>query len=146
MPLFGPELLAITEESLSDDCYDHPKLLRLADMRYEPRPILVSAALLPDPDRFCGKGRFGAHNIYDNRPVPGSFKSEETIFGTFFSAGVRAYDIRNPFRPEELGYLIPEAPPGLPAIQLNDLHVDENGLIYAIDRIKGGLYVIEFTP
>ena len=145
-PLFGPELLAITDESLTDDCADHPKLLRFADMRYEPRPTLISSAPLPDKEPFCGKGRFGAHNIYDNPPVAGSWRSEEIIIGCFFSAGVRAFDIRNPLQPKEIGHIIPEAPDGMPAIQMNDLHIDENGIIYAIDRVKGGLYVIEFTP
>ena len=26
---------------------------------------------------------------------------------------------------------------------MNDVYVDENGLIYAIDRVKGGLYILE---
>ena len=143
MPIFSKNLLAITEESLTDDCLDHPKLLRFADMSFEPNLQLVSSAPLPDKDRFCGKGRFGAHNIYDNPPVPGSWISEDIIVGCFFSAGVRAFDIRNPMRPEEIAYLIPDAPEGLPAIQMNDLHIDENGTIFAIDRVKGGLYVME---
>jgi hypothetical protein len=144
MPLFGPQLLAITEESLTEDCYDHPKMLRFADISYEPKPLMISAAPLPDKEPYCGKGRFGAHNIYDNPPVAGSWASEEIIVGCFFSVGIRAYDIRNPYRPEEIGYLIPETPDGIPAIQMNDLHIDENAMIYAIDRAQAGLYVVEW--
>ena len=29
------------------------------------------------------------------------------VFVTFFNAGVRAIDIRNPYRPREVGYFIP---------------------------------------
>jgi hypothetical protein len=46
-----------------------------------------------------------------------------------------------------VGYYIPPTPPGsrLDAIQMNDVYVDENRLIYAIDRISGGVYILELT-
>jgi hypothetical protein len=28
---------------------------------------------------------------------------------------------------------------------MNDVYVDENRLIYAIDRLSGGLYILELT-
>ena len=30
-------------------------------------------------------------------------------------------------------------------ININDVYVDENGLVYAIDRFKGGLYILELN-
>ena len=47
----------------------------------------------------------------------------------------------------EIGYLIPQAPPqnAMHTIQINDVYVDENGLIYANDRFTGGLYIIRYT-
>jgi hypothetical protein len=30
-------------------------------------------------------------------------------------------------------------------VQVNDLYVDENRMIYAVDRWAGGLYVLEMT-
>jgi hypothetical protein len=30
-------------------------------------------------------------------------------------------------------------------IQINDVYVDENGLIYANDRDMGGLYILRYT-
>ena len=69
------------------------------------------------------------------------------IFGAFFNGGVRIYDVSNPYHPDEVGYYVPGAPPGssLGAIQMNDVYVDENRLIYAIDRMSGGLYILELT-
>jgi len=69
------------------------------------------------------------------------------IFGAFFNGGVRIYDVSNPYHPDEVGYYVPDAPPGssLGAIQMNDVYVDENRLIYAIDRMSGGLYILELT-
>ena len=30
-------------------------------------------------------------------------------------------------------------------VNINDVYWDEKGLIYAIDRFKGGMYVLELT-
>jgi hypothetical protein len=67
------------------------------------------------------------------------------IFGTYFNGGVRVHDISDPFQPKEVAYFVPEAPKGTPsgAIQINDVYVDENEIVYAADRFTGGLYVLE---
>ena len=88
--------------------------------------------------------RFGAHNLHENRP--GSYRSERLIFATYFSAGVRVYDLADPAHPAEVAHWVPEPPPGQAAAQLNDLFVDESGLIWATDRIGGGLYVLAPEP
>jgi len=61
--------------------------------------------------------------------------------------GVRVFDLRDPYRVEELAYFVPKTPPGshLPSTQVNDVFVDERGLIYAVERIAGGLYILEYT-
>jgi hypothetical protein len=90
-------------------------------------------------------GRFGAHNLHANPPVPGAWKSQNIVVGTFFNAGVRAYDIRNAFAPREIAYYVPAAPDGSPVgtVQLNDVLVDDRGVLYTVDRHIGGLYVLE---
>ena len=40
---------------------------------------------------------------------------------------------------------MPQTPPGAEAIQMNDVYVDERGLIYAADRDKGGVYILEMA-
>jgi hypothetical protein len=67
------------------------------------------------------------------------------ILGTFFNGGVRAFDLSNPFRPEEVAHFVPSAPRGSPrnAVQLNDVFVDERGIVYTVDRFTGGLYILE---
>ena len=69
------------------------------------------------------------------------------MVGTFFNGGVRAFDTSNPYQPQEVGYFVPGAPKLSPkgAVQINDVWVDEKGLVYAVDRFGGGLYVIEMT-
>ena len=57
---------------------------------------------------------------------------------------MRVYDISDPENVVEEGWCIPEAPPGRASIQMNDLTVTEDGLIWATDRFTGGLYVMTF--
>ena len=87
----------------------------------------------------------GAHNLHENDPTDVAWRSDDVVIGAFFNGGVRAYDVRDPFRPRELGHLVPEAPSGSPAgaAQINDVFVDERRIVYAVDRFAGGLYVIE---
>jgi hypothetical protein len=68
------------------------------------------------------------------------------VFGSFFNAGVRAYDVRNPFQPQEVAAFVPPAPPGskVGAIQINDVYVTSDGIVYAADRSCGGLYILQF--
>ena len=63
----------------------------------------------------------------------------------WFSAGVRVYDISDPFRPQEIAAFLPETPPGQRGCRISDLFVDDRGLIYALDRANGGLYVLEYS-
>ena len=147
LPLFDRDLILVTDECVRDNGEDWPKLTWVVDARDETNLVPISTFPMPPVDEFAIRGgRFGAHNLHENRPGP-AFRSSEIIFGAYFNAGVRVHDIRDPFRPEEIAYYIPEAPHGsrAPSAQINDVYVDENQLIYAVDRFAGGLYVLELT-
>jgi hypothetical protein len=148
-PLPSRDLLVVAEESVMQACADAPKLLRLVDISDETRPRFRAEFPLPaNRDELCGRGgRFGAHNVHEIMPLPGCGVSERFVIGTFFAGGVRLYDIGDADRPTEIAYYIPETPPGSPAgaVQLNDVYVDERGLIYTVDRHRGGLYILEYT-
>jgi hypothetical protein len=148
LPLFERGLLAVTDEAIEDYCADHPKLLWLMDGSTETNVVPISTAPMPPADEFCRRGgRFGAHNLHENDPSPTSWKSEDYLVGAFFNAGVRVYDIRNPFRPEEVACFVPAPPERSPAgaVQINDVFVDERAVVYAIDRFTGGLYTLELS-
>ena len=53
--------------------------------------------------------------------------------------------IRDSYQPELIAYFVPPAPENsrVPAIQMNEVYADENGIVYAGDRWAGGLYVME---
>ena len=143
LPLFDRDLLVVTDEAVTEDCRDHPKLTWVVDLRDETNPVIIATCPLPAAEEYCSRpGRFGAHNIHDNQPVPTSWQSSQYIVGAYFNAGVRVHDLADPFRPEEVAFYVPEGD-AEQGININDVYVDERGLVYAIDRTGGGLFVLE---
>jgi hypothetical protein len=154
-PLFGRGLATVSDEAVKENCGDAPKLVWLVDIREEKNPVIIGTAPLPEnAGAFCARGgRFGAHNLHPNFPSSTSAQLKNTFVGSFFNAGVRIYrlvDVPVPNAPpqiKEIGFFVPPPPPGNPThtIQINHAIVDEKGLIYATDRISGGIYVLKYT-
>ena len=146
LPLFERGLLLVTDECVQKDGADWPKLVWVLDARDEKN--LVSIGTLPvsgvKPNLHRG-GRCGAHNLHENPPAKGVWRSEDIVLGTFFNAGVRAYDVRDPYEPKEIAAFVPPAPEGSPVgtAQINDVLVDDRGVVFAVDRHSGGLYCLE---
>jgi hypothetical protein len=146
LPLFSRNVLVVTDESTQDGGADWPKLAWVLDARCESQPVSISTLPLPKVETFGKRGgRFGAHNLHENYPSPVAFRSDDIVIGTFFNGGVRAYDVTNPYQPQEIAYFVPGAPKLSPAgaIQLNDVFVDDRGIVFTVDRFKGGLYALE---
>jgi hypothetical protein len=146
LPLFERDLLVVTDESIQDDGADWPKLVWLLDVRDERNPVSVATLPAPGVKQFIHQGgRCGAHNLHENPPGEGAWRSNDVVLGTFFNAGVRAYDVRDPHAPQEIAYYVPPAPAGAPAgtVQINDVFVDDRGVVFAVDRHAGGLYALE---
>ena len=146
LPLFERQLFVVTDESVVDDGADWPKLvwMRRRPRRDQPRADrhLPAAALR----RIRAPAAAGSAPIICTRTCrcrPPSVR--DLIFGTWFNGGLRVYDLSDPYRPAKSGYFVPPAPEGSPAgaIQLNDVFVDERGIVYTVDRHVGGLYILE---
>lgn len=145
MPLLDRDLLVVTDESIRDNAKDWPKLTWVVDAREETNLVPISTLPMPPVAEFGHRGgRYGSHNLHENRPGP-AYRSDTIIFATFFNAGIRVYDLIDPYRPEEIAYFIPEPPEGsrAGAVQINDCYVDENRIVYCVDRFSGGLYILE---
>jgi hypothetical protein len=126
------------------------KRIWLIDVRDDRQPVIISSFPEPKPPEsapigsfFDLGGRFGPHNCHEN--YAHGFVSETLIFSTYFNGGLRATDISNQDRPEEVGYFVPPPVPGQDACQINDVYVDKDKLVYITDRIKGGIYILEYT-
>ena len=74
--------------------------------------------------------RFGAHQFQER--VAGT-----RLYCTWFSGGLRMFDIARPTAPEEIGWYIPEPVSGHTAPLSNDVFVDASGLVHLIDRDNG---------
>ena len=140
MPLPSRSLVVVTDEAVKDRCEEEQKLVRILDVSDATHLRVVGTCPPPQGD-FCDRGlRFGPHNLHENRH--GSYMSESLIFVTYFNAGLRVYDIGDPAEPVEIAYWVPEAAPGQPTTQINDLFVGNDGTIFVTDRVGGGLYVL----
>jgi hypothetical protein len=106
---------------------------------------------------FCDRGgRFGAHA--SNESFTPVFYGK-LVFVSWFNAGVRAIDIRDPFSPREAAFYIPATTANTDercatiggreicqvAVQTNNVEVDDRGLIYIVDRANTGLHILELT-
>ena len=154
-PLWGRGLAVVSDEATQEHCGDGAKLIWLVDIREETNPVIVGTAPLPEnAAALCTRGgRFGAHNLQPAFPDGLSAQLNNTFVGSFFNGGVRIYRLLDaplagaPPQIKELAYFIPAAAPGNTngTSQINHIIVDETGLIYAADRISGGLYILRYT-
>lgn len=144
------DLLVVVDEAVLDDYEDGFKPIWLFDLREPTNPVSISTFPTPqDADYRHKGGHYGPHNIHENRPD--AFVSSSTIFATMQNAGLRVYDIRDPYRPEEVAAFVPPKPqrlidarPNRPlVIQSCDVYVDQAGLVYTNDY-NGGLFILEY--
>ena len=157
---FGAErdMVMIVDESLVNECGagESRQMVWFVDATIEKFPMVVSN-YTPAARDFCQRGgRFGAHSSNESM-APVFFG--KLAFVTFFNAGVRAIDIRNPYAPKEAGYFIPAITEATDkrcvkvndqerckiAIQSNNVETDDRGYIYVVDRANTGLHILELT-
>ncbi|HZP95687.1 MAG TPA: hypothetical protein VFC31_05030 [Candidatus Limnocylindria bacterium] len=140
LPLGDRKLLVVTDEAIEPDCQGAPKNVHLVDVSDERRPREISRFPVPEGD-YCRRGlRFGPHNVHENRT--GTFQSDRIVYVTYFNAGLRVYDTTDPLHVREIAAYVPEPPPGQRAIQLNDVLVTSDRLVFVTDRVRGGLYIL----
>ena len=152
------DFVAIVDESLVNECTEARQMLWIADITNEARPMGVASWTVPEASgNFCARGgRFGTHSSNENM-TPIYYK--RVLFLAHFNAGVRAIDIRDPYRPTEIAYYIPGVTANTEsrcvkidgadrcktAIQTNNVEVDDRGYIYAVDRANTGLHILALT-
>jgi hypothetical protein len=150
LPLPERSLLVVADEATTVNCANGVPRIWVVDIRRPESPVPISTLPLPREVDYCSKGgKFGPHNLHENRP--GSFQSADIVFATYLNAGVRAYDLRDPFQPTEVAHYVPPPParmldsrPNAPAVvQSGDLFVDKEGLIYLTDP-NAGLHILQF--
>jgi hypothetical protein len=145
------DFVVLVSESFANACQeDAHDMVFMVDITDETRPFPVANYQVPESEgQFCQRGgRFGAHSLNCSFN-PAFYK--KLIVVSYFNAGGRAVDIRDPFHPVEVGFFIPTVTDkttwrdGRQAIQTNNVEMDHRGYIYPADRANTGLHIIRLT-
>ena len=154
------DFVAVVSEETDNECTGPRHLTYFVDVTDEGRPqgqsnhqVLASSS----PFNFCERGgRFGPHSTNENFGHP---FYQKIVFIAYFAGGVRAVDYRDPFRPNEVGFFIPDITANTdlrcatingvldcpPSIQTNNVDTDERGFIYIVDRANTGAHILQLT-
>ncbi|WP_005031323.1 LVIVD repeat-containing protein [Holophaga foetida] len=184
LPLGGRPYAVVTTEgervhyfaNSDDTIYGHFKqiksqamnmigLVELTDLK---NPSLVSVFPYPEVPEGYPHGTnfnivdgvrvpFGPHNIFDAFGPEVYEKRDDRVYCSHFNAGLRIYDVQDPFVPKEIAYFIPPDPEkflfnspegnlfrGPLVAHAEDVVVDDRGYIY-VDTSHDGLYVLRCT-
>jgi hypothetical protein len=153
------DFVVIVDESTHNECTEEARqMVFFVDVAVETRPFAVANYQVREADgAFCARGgRFGSHASHENF-TPIYYK--RIMFFSWFNAGVRAVDIRDPYQPREVASYIPattektdrrcvktaEGERCKIAIQTNNVEVDDRGLIYSVDRANTGMHILELA-
>src|SRR5262245_26311778 len=100
------DFVVLVNEQILNECLEARQMVFIVDITDEKVPFSVANFNVPEshPDSsggFCARGgRFGAHASNENQPP---MYARKYVFVSWFNAGVRAIDIRDPYNPREAG-------------------------------------------
>jgi len=153
------DIVMIVDEQILNECQEPRQMVWFVDVTIEAHPMVISNFQVPEESgHFCDRGgRFGSHSSNESM-APIFYK--KVVFITYFNAGVRAVDVRDPYHPKEIGYFIPAITEATDkrcikvdgkdrckvAIQSNNVETDDRGYIYVVDRANTGMHILELTP
>ena len=152
------DIVLIVDEQIRNECQEPRQLAWFVDVTIEAHPMVISNFQVPaESGHFCSRGgRFGTHASNESM-APIFYK--KIAFLSYFNAGVRAVDVRDPFRPKEIGFFVPAITAATDkrcvklngqdtckvAIQTNNVETDDRGYIYIVDRANTGMHILELT-
>lgn len=176
LPLPGRDLCVVTNEGERFQFFEPGSIkqaqamnnIHMVDVSDPSQPTLIAEFPYPEvPKDFpypnfnvmnlgC-QGPFGPHNLHE--PMDGKPWLEQRgdrVYCCYFAAGLRIYDVSDPYYIKEIAYFIPPNPnktpeesffPGFPGPRnatTEDLIVDDRGLII-ITALDDGFYILKRT-
>jgi hypothetical protein len=111
-------------------------------------PLPAPSPGLPYASYYDKGGRFGPHNQHHHQGNPDHASDPNTVLLTYFNAGLRRYDVTDPYVPRETGCFVPDDPrerrgpkPTDLVTQFEDVLVDDRGIVFCSDK-NHGLFVL----
>jgi len=107
------DIVVVVSEATAHFCSEFRHLTFLTDVSDRPgvpgvagRPQVISTAQVPASEGgFCDRGgRFGPHATNEEFGPP---FYQKIVFVSYFNAGVRAFDVRDPYNPQDVVFFIP---------------------------------------
>lgn len=158
LPLPRRSLALVNDEAINEHGDENLNLAGLMDLHNEEEPRLVAVFPQPVPPEesgltnfFAKGGRFGPHNQHHPNHQTCLEDRDDIAYLTYFNAGLRVYDIRNPRTPKEIAYFIPPDPtqrigtkPSQLVAQSEDVLVDRRGFIYLTHKNQG-IHILRLT-
>jgi len=152
------DIVMIVDEQIRNACQEPRQMAWFVDVTIEAHPMIISNFQVSEASGdFCSRGgRFGTHASNESM-APIFYK--KVVFLSYFNAGVRAVDIRDPYHPKQIGYFIPSITETTDkrcttingqdnckvAIQTNNVETDDRGYVYMVDRANTGMHILELT-
>ena len=171
------DYIQLVSEEIDSKCSGAPQFAYMVDATRakgqgaaasgEQHPMVVSTLQVAEdsakPD-YCSRGtRFGPHSCNEVLAhVPSTFYAPDfgkLTFIAYFDGGARAFDIRDPYHPQDVAHyvgavhalLYGEQPPNVingvtyHDVSHNNLEVDSSGTIYSVDRVGYGMDILTLT-
>jgi hypothetical protein len=130
-------IMLVADEDVRRRFDSYPSFLWVVDITDETRPRAFASYQVEGIDGTPQPDYTGCHQ-------PCEIVTGTEIPVAWFAYGLRVIDIANPHAPKEVASYMPDVPSGSERVQSNDVTVDERGLIYLLDRIRG-LHILERT-
>ena len=161
LPLIGTNLALMGDESITEEMEGGFSFIYVVDISDEKKPRIMAPFPNPVPTpempfkNFQTRGgKFGPHNWIVPQPHnPNVAKFDgKTLFNAWFNAGLRAFDISDPYVPVETGFFLPADPLKRTGVQpikslttsSEDIIADSRGYIYMSDK-NHGIFIVKYT-
>jgi len=158
LPLPRRRIALVNDEAIRENGDENLNMAGVVDISNESQLRLISLFPLPEPPAETGLnnfyekgGRFGPHNQHHPNHQACLEERDDMAYLTYFNAGLRIYDIRDPRAPKEIAYFIPPDPktrigtkPSQLVAQTEDVLVDRRGCVYISDKNQG-IYILKLN-
>lgn len=159
LPIPTRKLAVVSGESIREKSEEPLNYAMLVDIQDETHPRVISILPMPVPGKSAAYqnfqkrgGRCGPHNWHMLQRGREDYDyNDQILFNAYFNAGLRAFDISDPYVPKEAGFFLPEDPkerlgplPKDLTVSFEDVLIDSRKNIYITDK-NYGLFVVRYT-